>query len=237
MQHKKGVAPQVLTQLGYLTKDINLYQFIDQTNLGKSLVGKEMDRAGRYIINHRMGGGHLWWKELSNRPLNQWNDVIQHLFSDLPTKQGLPYIFDYSHVNNDDVIRSLGLQNLSSSNNWGMLNAFDLVAGSVSISFAAFEFVGKQQLYTDDMTLAADCAFVAMNIGSGIATCNPLLIIGAILKTGTILRRVTSSTFSSIDIHPGPFDVSNSDLLNLSTGIDVDLNDLLGIQNLEITWR
>jgi hypothetical protein len=236
MVEKNNIPPFILSQLGYLTKDVNLYHLIDQTNLGKSIIGKEMDLSGRYILNHRIGGGHLWWKELGNRPLDQWGDVIKHLASDLPTRQGLPYAFDYTHVNDNNLVENLGLKELSSSNNWGMLNAFDLIAGSISITFAAFEFIGKHELYTNDMALATDWVFVALNIGSGIATCNPLLIIGAIIKTGTIIKRITSSTFSSIDIHPGPFDVDGTDLLNLPKGIDIDLNELLGIKNLEIFW-
>ena len=44
-------------QLGYLTKDINLYTLFE--GMGKSDVGKEMDKMGRYLFNHRFGGGHL----------------------------------------------------------------------------------------------------------------------------------------------------------------------------------
>ena len=140
MREYNNIPEFVPTQLGYLTKDVNLYHFIDQTNLGKSAIGKEMDLAGRHLLNHRIGGGHLWWKELGNRPYSEWNDVIKHLASDLPTKQGLPFAFDHSHVNNPDLMKMYGLKELSSSNNWGMLNGFDLVAGSVSVILTTYEF-------------------------------------------------------------------------------------------------
>jgi hypothetical protein len=236
MPNQNEIPASIATQLGYLTKDINLYQFMDQTGLGKSAVGKEMDLAGRHIFNHRMGGGHLWWKELANRPTEQWKDVLEHLASDLPTKQGLPFAFDYSHVNSEKAVELLGLKELSSSNNWGMLNAFDLVAGSVSIVFASYEFVGNAEIYKNDISLATDCAFIAINVGSGIATCNPLLIIGAIIKTGTMLRKMTASTFSGIDIHPGYFDVNVDDLIGVPTQTSVDVDELLGMKGISLSW-
>lgn len=66
---KKDIGEVALSQLGYLTKDVNLYNLFE--GMGKSEVGKEMDKMGRYLFNHRFGGGHLWWKELSNRPVSQ----------------------------------------------------------------------------------------------------------------------------------------------------------------------
>lgn len=54
---KKDVGKTAVSQLGYLTKDINLYTLFE--GMGKSDVGKEMDKMGRYLFNHRFGGGHL----------------------------------------------------------------------------------------------------------------------------------------------------------------------------------
>ena len=83
---KKNVGEATLSQLGYITKDLNLYDLFE--SMGKSPVGKEMDNMGRYLFNHRFGGGHLWWKELANRPIEQWPDVLEHLMSDFLQRQG-----------------------------------------------------------------------------------------------------------------------------------------------------
>lgn len=103
---KKDIGENALNQMGYLTKDLNLYRFFE--NLGKSAVDKEMDKMGRHLFNHRFGGGHLWWKELASRPVEQWYDVLEHLLSDFFTKAGLPYAFDGTMIKNPDLLKILG---------------------------------------------------------------------------------------------------------------------------------
>lgn len=236
MNQTKKVPILISTQLGYLTSELNLYGFMDRTGLGKSMVGREMDLIGRHLLNHRMGGGHLWWKELANRPQNQWGDVLEHLVSDFPTKQGLPYAFDSTHIRDPRVVEALGLKKLSSSSNWGMLNAFEFASGLASIALAIYEFKGSHTPFTSDMALAGDFSFLALNVGSGIATCNPLLIAAAVFKAGTILSKLTASSFHDIDVHPGPFDVSLCEYLDSSDHTTSDLDDLLGIRGLQVAW-
>lgn len=223
MENKWAPEAALVSQLGILTKDVNLYGFIDKTDLGKSLIGSQMDLAGRHLLNHRFGGGHLWWKELASRPQAEWPDVIKHLASDLPTKQGLPYIFDSSHVSDINIINKFGLKNLSSTNNWGMLNAFDLIAGSVAVTFSVYELIGNHNPYSTDFALVSDYSLVALTIGAGIVTSNPLLILSAIVKIGTIYLNTTASPFK-LKIHPGYFDVEPNELLGIPTK-----EELLGI--------
>lgn len=210
------------SQLGVLTKDINLYQFIDRTSFGKSLIGSEMDLAGRHFFNHRFGGGHLWWQEMANRPTTEWPDVLQHLASDVPTKQGIPYLFDASHVSDSDLINLFKLKNMSSSNNWGMINAFDLIAGSVAITFSIYEFTGEHRPYTSDLALVSDYATVVLTTSAGIISCNPILILSAIIKLGSVYKKFTASPFK-LSIHPGYFDITAQKLLNIE-GRDLLLN-------------
>lgn len=219
---KKNVGENALNQLGYFTKDLNLYDLFD--GMGKSSVGKEMDKAGRYLFNHRFGGGHLWWKELANRPIEQWSEVIEHLMSDFFTKAGLPYAFDGTMVNNPDLLKMFGGgKNIASYNNWAMINGFQFISGASSIVFSVYDATTLSNGYASDMSLAIDGTFVALNVLGGIATANPFLLIAAVIKTTTIFRK--SQIQLGIETS-SPFDLDINSKLGLEYSFDLDIEHL-----------
>lgn len=219
---KKDVGETVLNQLGYITKDLDLYDMFD--GMGKSSVGKEMDSVGRYLFNHRFGGGHLWWRELANRPSEQWPDVLEHLMSDFFTKAGLPYAFDGTTVNNPDLLKMFGGgKYIASKNNWAMINGFQFISGASSIVFSVYDATTLSKGYTSDISLALDGAFVALNILGGIATANPFLLIAAVIKTTNIFRQ--SQMNLGIETS-SPFDLDIKSMFELEYSFDLDVDRL-----------
>jgi len=223
---KKDVGENALNQIGFLAKDldINLYDFFK--GMGDSPIGKEMDQLGRYLFNHRFGGGHLWWKELANRPVDQWLDVLEHLLSDFFTKAGLPYAFDGTMVG-PNLLKMFGSgKNAASYNNWAMLNGFEFISGASSIIFSIYDAATLSKGYTSDISLALDGAFIALNILGGIATANPFLLIAAAIKTTTVLRK--SQMPLGIETS-SPFDLDTNKMFGLDYSFDLDVDRLFGI--------
>lgn len=216
-----------LEQLGYICKDLNLYNFIDKTELGKSIVGKEMDDTGRWMFNHRFGGGHLWWKELKERPISEWGDVLEHLASDFFTPQGLPYVFDGSMISNNKDLLNV-FSETRSLNNWAMINGFEFIAGASALVFTIYDATHLNHGYESDMALAADGLFVCLNIAGGIATANPFLVVAALMKTSTLMKKANLP----ISINSkSPFDVSVSQMLNLQYNYDANINKIISLTN------
>ena len=228
---KKDIEEVVLSQLGYFTKDVNLYDLFE--GMGKSEVGKEMDKMGRYLFNHRFGGGHLWWKELANRPVNQWPDVVEHLMSDFFTKAGLPYAFDGTMIKNPDLLKLFGGgKNISSYKNWAMINGFQFISGSSSIVFSIYDAKTLANGYKSDMALAFDGMFVALDVLSGMATANPFLIIAAVIKTSNILRKsqmgLGIKTSSPFDLDKSAmFDLNINSMFNIDYEKELDVKKIL----------
>lgn len=228
---KKDISEVALSQLGYFTKDINLYDLFE--GMGKSEVGKEMDKMGRYLFNHRFGGGHLWWKELSNRPIEQWPDVLEHLMSDFFTKAGLPYAFDGTMIKKPDLLKLFGGgKNIASYNNWAMINGFQFVSGSSSIVFSIYDAKTLVKGYKNDIALVFDSMFVALDVISGMATANPFLIVAAVIKTSNILRKskmgLGITTSSPFDLDTSKmFDLNVNSMFNVEYERGLNVNSLL----------
>lgn len=219
--------------LGEIGKSTNLYDMIDKTSFGKSLVGREMDAAGRHMFNHRFGGGHLWWQELANRPLNQWNDVIEHLASDFFTRAGVPYLFDATTIQNPDLLQYFNSSR--SYENWAMLNGFEFIAGGSSLIFSVYDATTLSKGYESDITFATDGLFVALSALAGVSSSNPLLIISALVKTSTILRKNKILENWSSD---SPFDVDTDSLLDLTHSYDVNVEKLSGFtSNFDFSYK
>lgn len=219
--------------LGEIGKSTNLYDMIDKTSFGKSIIGKEMDAAGRHMFNHRFGGGHLWWQELANRPLNQWNDVLEHLASDVFTPAGIPYLFDADTINNPDLLRYF--RSTKSYENWGMLNGFEFIAGGASLIFSIYDATTLSKGYESDIAFATNGLFVALSAFAGVSTSNPLLIVSALVKTSTIIRKNKILKNWSSD---SPFDVDTDSLLDLTHSYDVNVEKLLGYtSNFDFSYK
>jgi len=222
---KKDIGENAINQIGYFTKDLNLYDLFE--DMGKSAVGKEMDNMGRYLFNHRFGDGHLWWKELANRPREQWLDVLEHLLSDFFTKAGLPYAFDGTMIKNPDLLKLFGGgKNIASHNNWAMINGFQFISGASSLVFSIYDAAKLSRGYASDLALAVDGAFVGLNILGGLVTANPFMIIAAVIKTTTIIRKsqmlLSIYTSSPFDLNTD-LDLVVSKMFDVNYSFDMDI--------------
>ncbi len=173
--------------LGEIAKEIDLYDVIEALSPGNSAVGREMDRAGRWLFNHRFGGGHLWWKEFTERPMGDWPEVAAHLAKDWFTPQGLPYAFDGRHLRETAYLRHF--RHARASQSWGMLTGLDAIGGGSALMVAVQEARRPVTGYDGDVALMGDGCCIALNIAVGVSTCNPLLIVAGVVRATTLLRR------------------------------------------------
>ena len=132
----------------------------------------------------------------------------------------MPYAFDGTMVNNSDLLRILGgSQNIASYNNWAMINGFQFISGVSSIVFSVYDAQKLSKGYASDISVALDGTFVALNVLGGIVTANPFLLVAAVIKTSTILRK--SRMGLGIETS-GPFD--------LDVNYDLDINSMFGLE-------
>jgi len=158
-------------------------------NIGESYYGKLMDAAasGKHVMAHRLYGHHLLY-DFPN-PLSNTEDIppfLEHLFSDLFTKQGLPII--PGDIIKDPILRSLcgGLKE-----NWNFVNGFDILAGTVSIykGFDKFIKAFNYDMNIDDFKSFANTIGVGgMELAVAMSTFNPFLLIGAVLHLTSGLK-------------------------------------------------
>ncbi|MBU3100681.1 MULTISPECIES: hypothetical protein [Clostridium] len=158
----------------------SIYAFMDQNNIGKSMYGTIMDSAakGKGVMAHRLYGHHL----IYNFPLNDIKNAapfLEHLFSDLFTKQGLPII-------PSEILDNLGLLKCCDKlkGSWNFVNGFDILAGTVAIYQGIDKF---KKTFLDGMSvdnfedLANTLGIGALELAIAISTANPFLLIAGIL--------------------------------------------------------
>ena len=149
--------------------------------------------------------------------------------SDFFTKAGLPYVFDGRMVENPDLLKMFGGgKNITSYNNWAMINGFQFISGASSIVFSVYDATTLSKGYASDISLAVDGTFVALNILGGIATANPFLLIAAVIKTTTIFRK--SQMQLGVETS-SPFDLDICSMLGLEYSFDVDVERLFSNAN------
>ena len=95
----------------------DIYDFMNKYDIGKSAYGSLMDKAaeGQQVIAHRLFGHHL----IYDFPINDKKEIaafLEHEFSDLFTKQGLPII-------PGEVLHDAGMIKYCNSltNNWNFI--------------------------------------------------------------------------------------------------------------------
>lgn len=158
----------------------SIYYFMKKFNIGESNYGKIMDAAGKgkNVIAHRLYGHHF----LYNFPINSPKDIfpfIEHLFSDLFTKQGLPII-------PGELLEKLNLLKICDKLNgsWNFVNGFDILSGTLAIyqGFDEFKKAFNEEMSIDDFEdFANSIGIGTLELAIAMSTCNPFLLIGAIL--------------------------------------------------------
>lgn len=170
-----------------------IYQFMDANKIGKSAYGAFMDAAGRSrgVMAHRLYGHHL----IYDFPINDLENVapfLEHLFSDLFTKQGLPII-------PGEVLEDLGLMKCCDSlkKSWNFVNGFDILSGTVAIFSGAIDF---KAAFIDELSIEGFMDFAktagvgALEMAIALSTANPFLLIGGILSLTSGLKGLLNSS-------------------------------------------
>lgn len=164
-----------------------IYDFMDKNKIGASAYGSMMDQAakGKGVIAHRLYGHHL----IYDFPVNDIKQVapfLEHLFSDIFTKQGLPII-------PGEILDNLGLLKCCDSikRSWNFVNGFDILGGTVAIYKGLDEFkksfvIGMS---VDDFEdFAKTIGVGALELAIAMSTANPFLLIGSILHLTSGLK-------------------------------------------------
>lgn len=157
-----------------------IYEFMNRYNIGHSVYGSIMDKAalGKHVMAHRLYGHHIFF-DLPLKDSNIALQFIEHEFSDLFTKQGLPIL-------PGEVLENAGLLKYCNSltHNWNFINGFDLLTGTVSI-YKGLKDV-DQYFYEgmpahDFESVAGTLGIGAIELAIAISSANPLLLVGGVL--------------------------------------------------------
>lgn len=169
---------------GYLATEAKksdaIYQFMDHYKIGKNEYGALMDAAakGKHVMTHRLYGHHIVYDFPKN--LKDQIHFLEHEFSDLFTKQGLPIL-------PGDILEKAGHLKLFDklSRNWNFVNGFDILSGTLSIysgSVSLKDAINGNLVGEDFATLAKTLGIGVLEAAIACSTCNPFLLIGAIIQ-------------------------------------------------------
>lgn len=164
-----------------------IYTFMNKNKIGYSSYGRLMDSAakGKGVIAHRLYGHHLVY----DFPINNLNEVapfLEHLLSDLFTKQGLPII-------PGEILENLGLLKCCDSikRSWNFVNGFDILAGTIAIfqGIDDFKRMFKEGHSIDSIEgVAKTIGIGAVELAIAMSTANPFLFIGGLLSLTSGLK-------------------------------------------------
>ena len=169
-----------------------IFTFMKVNGIGESAFGQLMDAAakGKGVIAHRLYGHHF----LYNFPINNMKDVapfLEHLFSDLFTKQGLP-IIPGELLKDKNILKCCD----SIKRSWNFVNGFDILSGTIAIYSGVFDF---KNAFIDGLTIDSFGDFIktsgygALEVAIAFSTANPFLLIGGILSLTSGLKGLLNS--------------------------------------------
>jgi hypothetical protein len=158
----------------------DISKFMKKYDIVESTFGQIMDVVGRQKETvHRLYGHHFIYDFPISEP-EHIGDFIEHEFSDLFTKQGLP-ILPGELLKNTNLIKYCK----SLTHNWNFVNGFDILVGTIAI-YSGTNELQKMLKQVDSIETFSE---FAKSIGIGgielaisISTANPFLLIGAVLQ-------------------------------------------------------
>ena len=175
----KEIGANILRDYAY-KNGTEIYDFMKKHKFGESAYGKIMDAAAKdkHVVAHRLYGHHL----VSDFPLGDVEnipDFLEHLLSDLFTKQGLPIL-------PGELLEDLGLLKYCDklTKSWNFVNGFDILAGTVAIykSYDKFMKAYNEIESVDDFKdLSNTIGIGVIELSIALSTSNPFLLIGAVL--------------------------------------------------------
>jgi hypothetical protein len=164
-----------------------IYTFMDKYDIGCSTYGKMMDAIGRAknTVAHRLYGHHLIFDFPYASPQNI-PAFIEHEFSDLFTKMGLP-ILPGELIENTPLLKYCN----KLTKNWNFINGFDLLSGTIAIwqgierTTEAFNYELSIDTFSD---FARTFGIGTLEFAIAISSANPLLLIAASLHLTSGIR-------------------------------------------------
>jgi len=173
-----------------------IYKFMDHYSIGKNEYGKLMDAAanGKHIMTHRLYGHHLVFDFPAD--LSDQINFLKHEISDLFTKQGLPIIPGelLEKTNSLKMFDKL-------EKNWNFVNGFDILSGTLSIynGLISFKKAIEGDLYGENIeTLAKTLGIGAIDLAIACSTCNPFLLIGAVIHISSGIISIKNDSLESL---------------------------------------
>lgn len=169
----------------------SIYGFMDKYDIGTSAYGKLMDAAayGKGVVAHRLYGHHLIYDFPIKNP-KYIDDFLQHIFSDLFTKQGIP-ILPGELFKKLKAIKSVD----KLVNSWNFVNGFDLLAGTIAI-YSSIGYLHKA--FSGDLSIDNFKTFsklIGLTLTETLlafSTANPFLLIAAMMQ----LTATTTALFN-----------------------------------------
>lgn len=158
-----------------------IYKFMEKYNIGHTDYGKLMDAAGRGkgVMAHRLYGHHLIW-DFPIDNIENINPFIEHLGSDIFTKQGLPII-------PGEILEDVGLKKSCGdlTRNWNFVNGFDILSATIAI-YSGYKHIKKYVVMDNEIKnideLASTLGVGSLNLAIALSTANPFLFIGGVLS-------------------------------------------------------
>lgn len=176
----------IVREYAYNNGDV-IYNFMKNHKIGESTYGQIMDAAakGKGVIAHRLYGHHFIY-DFPISDISYSGEFIEHLFSDLFTKQGIPII-------PGELLEDVGLLKYCDKlkGSWNFVNGFDLLAGTVSIykGWNEFNKAMKNISSVDDFKDFANTFGIGvLELAIALSTANPFMLIGAALHLTSGVR-------------------------------------------------
>lgn len=192
VKRRSELAVNYLQSLGHDYGD-EIYEFMDEHDIGKSALGSIMDAAGngKGVINHRLYGHHAIYDFPLQHP-DQIPDFAEHLFSDAFTKMGLPLVPGEAL---DDANLLEHCDKLTRS--WNFVNGFDVLSATVAIHRgqsrlqSALKEVDSIETFPE---FAKSVGFPAVELAIAMSTANPLLAVGAAFNAASTVKKLVTSS-------------------------------------------
>ena len=165
----------------------DIYSFMKRYDIGESDFGSIMDQAakGQHVIAHRLFGHHLVYDFPIDNP-QVMGDFLEHEFSDLFTKQGLPII-------PGDMLKDAGMLKYCNqlTANWNFVNGFDILSATIAIyqSVKSFNAAFRNEYSIQDIEgFAKSIGVGALEAAIAFSTANPFLLIGSVIQLTAGIR-------------------------------------------------
>lgn len=181
-----------------------IYRLLNKYNIGESDYGRLMDFAGRSEACHRLYGHHIIFDMPFDDP-GKIHTFLEHLASDIFTKQGLPII-------PGELLNDSGLLKYCKSlkHNYNFVNFLDILSGTLSIQTGVIKLkaaFNEEEAISSFEEVAKALGIGALELAIALSSANPFLLIGAALNL------VATAKMASLDKSKLYFNILHKNLI------------------------